>query len=184
MTFPSPFPSKLSPSPYVEKLASAPPDYLLRIPNIPHKTLPYKPSYYFFYGTLSDPNKLKEILKLPELPELRNAQLVGYSLAWWGQYRALVDGPPGNIVTGSVFLVPSKEDEDRLAYYETDAYEVKPCAISVNDDQEPRTATGKTFKYAGDAAALDAKKFDKELWEKRMGIALPKSWNQKATGGR
>lgn len=163
MSFPSLFPSIESPSPYLQKLKSAPPDTFLNVDTTPVQPQQYEPTYYFFYGTLTKPKILKEISNLPEELVFRPAQIVGYSLTWWGQYRALIDGPQGNVVDGLVFLVPTKEAEDRLARYETDAYEVAYCNITFTDNVEPHRVSGKTFRYAGDAKALAAGKFDRSL---------------------
>lgn len=182
MPLPSSFPSIESPSPYLQKLKSAPPDHFPNVDTTPIQPQPYEPSYYFFYGTLTKPNILKEIIGLPEEPIFRPAKIVGYSLTWWGQYRALIGGPQGNVIDGLVFLVPTKEAEDRLARYETDAYEVAYCNITFTDDVEPHSVSGKTFRYAGDAKALVAGKFDRSLWEKRMGTSLPGVWNRNEAG--
>jgi hypothetical protein len=52
-----------------------------------------------------DPALLSEILGLPEKPRLRPAMLLSYSPKLWGQYPALVDGPPGAVVEGRVYDV-------------------------------------------------------------------------------
>lgn len=173
-------PYESSPSPYIEKVASAQPNYLLNMPATSFKPETYKPTWYFFYGTLARPDTLRHILGLQTSPAMRKAQVEGYSLAMWGQYRALIDGPQRNIVRGSAFLVAT-QDEDRLAYYETNAYEIAPCVITFTDDAEPRSTRGNTFIYAGDASAIQAGRFDRSLWEKQMGISLPKKWNRQTS---
>jgi Gamma-glutamyl cyclotransferase, AIG2-like len=55
---------------------------------------------YFFYGTLSDPSLLAEILSLDEAPALQPSKIVGYSLKLWSQYPALVDGHTGEEIQG------------------------------------------------------------------------------------
>lgn len=137
---------------------------------------PYKPVYYFFYGTLTQPKILSHILDLEEQPVLRPAKLTGYALARWGQYRALVDGEPGEEVTGHASLVHSAEDELKLARYETDAYEAVPCGIWFTDGGALTKEQGITFKYAGDDEALKEGRFDRKLWEVRMGVRLPGKW--------
>ncbi|OJJ46434.1 hypothetical protein ASPZODRAFT_66068, partial [Penicilliopsis zonata CBS 506.65] len=53
------------------------------------------PLYYFFYGTLTSPATLQHILDLPTEPTLRKGKVIGYALAKWGDYPALIDGTPG-----------------------------------------------------------------------------------------
>lgn len=137
---------------------------------------PRKPVYYFFYGTLTEPKILSHILDLKEPPVLRPAKLIGYSLTSWGQYRALIDGSPGEEVTGYAYLVGSVDDELKLARYETNAYEPAHCRIRFMDEQNPAQEFGMTFKYAGDDEALKAGRFDRKLWELQMGTRLPDRW--------
>jgi hypothetical protein len=108
-------------------------------------------------------------------PVLLPAKIFGYELANWGQYRTLVDGNPGAEIAGCAYLVQSAEDESRLVYYETNAYIVAPCKIHFLDgSQQP--VEGRTFKYAGNAEALKAGRFDRVLWERQMGQRLPSRW--------
>lgn len=142
---------------------------------------PYRPTYYFFYGTLTRPEILSHILDLEQQPILRPAKLTGYALADWGQYRALVEGEPGQEVAGYAYLVQSIEDGLRLARYETDAYEAVPCDIRFTDGQEPAREHGMVFRYAGDDEALKAGRFDRKLWELRMGARLPGRWRARGS---
>ncbi|KAK2604351.1 hypothetical protein N8I77_007290 [Diaporthe amygdali] len=137
---------------------------------------PYKPKYYFFYGTLTQPDILKHILDLQEEPVLRPAKITGYALTDWGQYRMLVDGRPGQEVTGHAYVVQLLEDERKLARYEPSAYEVAPCQMQFAEGRDPAHGDGMTFKYAGDDEALMAGRFDQKLWELQMGTRLPEKW--------
>ncbi|KAI7780848.1 hypothetical protein LA080_015531 [Diaporthe eres] len=131
---------------------------------------------YFFYGTLTEPKILSHILDLTKPPVLRPAKLTGYALTHWGQYRALIDGEPGQELTGYAYLVGSINDELKLARYETNAYEPVQCRIRFTDGQSPAQEHGMTFKYAGDDEALKAGRFDRKLWELQMGTRLPDKW--------
>lgn len=153
-----------------------PADYLTRPIDKPLLEKPYKPIYYFFYGTLTQSKILRHVLDLQEEPVLRPAKLIGYALTNWGQYRALVNGKPGQEVTGYAYVVQSVEDELKLARYETNAYEATSCRIRFTDGREPAQEYGMTFKYAGDDEALKAGRFDRKLWELQMGTRLPEKW--------
>ncbi|GKZ26587.1 hypothetical protein AbraIFM66951_002814 [Aspergillus brasiliensis] len=146
-------------------------------PSAPSDTLsqqdnPTYPIYYFFYGTLTSPTQVKRILDLPEEPHLRKAEVTGYAIAKWGDYPALINGNQRQVITGSAYLVKSKEEARKLASYETNAYEVADCIIFFKDEQEPDKAGGKVFVYAGDAQALLEGRFDRKLWGKQMGGRL------------
>jgi hypothetical protein len=132
--------------------------------------------HYFFYGTLANPGILKGVLDLKTEPILRSAKIHSYELTNWGQYRALIDGKPNSVVTGSAYIVESAEHEHKLAYYETNAYTVTSCKIHFTDRQDEDSVVGRTFKYAGDTQALKEGRFDRMLWEKRMGRRLPEKW--------
>lgn len=124
---------------------------------------------YFFYGTLSDPSFLSEVLGLSEKPTLRPAKLVGYSLKLWGQYPALVDGPTGATVEGMVYEVRSEKHGERLADYETKAYTAAPCLICFTDGKNPDEVSGTTFKYVGNPLDISEGQFDLTVWLQRMG---------------
>ena len=139
----------------------------------PPTTQEYISTYFFFYGTLTNPSILSGVLNLPtdSAPVLHPAKIHGFELANWGQYLALVDGIPDAEVAGCAYLVESAEHEYKLAYYETNAYALTSCEICFVDGEE-EAVEGRTFKYAGDAQALREGRFDRVLWERRMGREL------------
>lgn len=156
-----------------------PEDYLTKSNMEPYQEPTYKPTFYFFYGSLIQPEILRHIQDIPKDQDikLRPAKLIGYSLSNWGQYKALVDGEPGEEVRGQAYFVTSIEDKYKLARYETTAYKAKKCIIFFEDGMEPgEEVEGMTFKYAGDGQALKEGRFDRVLWEMQMGTRLPDSW--------
>lgn len=112
------------------------------------------PVWYFFYGTLQDPEKLRSIFggSPDESYALRQAKLSGGKLTEWGnKYKALIDAPATlcessgeGIVDGKAFLVRTKDHEDALRLYETKAYEVVRCTIVFEDGGD---VAGCTFRY-------------------------------------
>lgn len=106
------------------------------------------PVWYFFYGTLGDPDVLKRLLGVVD-PIYRPASVAGGKLIeWGGKYKALIDAPgPGLAVEGVAFMVESEEVEDALRCYETDKYEVVRCEIGMKDDES--VAKGLTFRFVG-----------------------------------
>ncbi|KAI9711407.1 MAG: hypothetical protein M1828_001923 [Chrysothrix sp. TS-e1954] len=154
------------------KLASAHPDwetqYLASLKGSPPRD-PFVPGgWYFLFGTLRDPSMLSEILDLPSAPQLRPAYMIGYTRRKWGQYPALVDGPCGSTVQGSAFYVPDENAAAKLAYYETDNYQYKPCNIRF-DDGAPDVIRGFTFMFAGNVNDLSDGDFDLDTWLRQMG---------------
>jgi len=107
------------------------------------------PVWYFFYGTLADLPRLKSILSLDESsdPILYPACLIGGKFQTWGggKYNALVDAPYGGRVEGSAYQVITEEHEDLLSLYETDAYEIVRCDLSICNEVVP----GCTFRFIG-----------------------------------
>ncbi|KAF2145927.1 uncharacterized protein K452DRAFT_192456, partial [Aplosporella prunicola CBS 121167] len=92
------------------------------------------PVYYFFYGTLAEPQWLKRILNLPEMPILKRATIHGGTLKMWGPYKALINGP--ETIQGWAYLVQNKKHETRLCEYETPNYEVVRCKIRFEEEGE------------------------------------------------
>ena len=137
------------------------------------------PVWYFFYGTLADPDVLSKHVDLCDGRQLLPASIQGGKLRTWGRkYRALVDDfsrRPAT-VSGKAFLVLSKEEEENLRFYEGEKYEVVRCEISFTklsngcedagevprefnrmDGQGgvSRSVMGLTFRFAGDERELD-----------------------------
>ena len=136
-------------------------------PHYPHGAPPepWKPTHFFFYGSLMDDQQLKKVLRLHSLPVLRPASVIGYSIKLWGPYPALVDGPPGNVVNGVVYEVQKEEHEKRLSYYETDAYRCVSCSINGEGGEQ---VSGKTYVWADDPndEDLSVGSFDFEAWKR------------------
>ncbi|KAK8017389.1 hypothetical protein PG993_013715 [Apiospora rasikravindrae] len=145
------------PSQYLANLEAAGEDAIQQILTAPHSPPPppqYEPIHYFSYGTLTNPGVLANVLGIEQAPLLRPAKIIGYSLTNWGDYKALIDGKPGEEVVGAACEITSADHEHKLAYYETSAYFLAPCLMDFTDGQEPAQVSGNTFMYAGDAVAL------------------------------
>ncbi|KAJ5173223.1 hypothetical protein N7492_005816 [Penicillium capsulatum] len=149
-------------TPYEAMLRSASPDYLTNIVEERIELPPEYPAYYFFYRTLTKPEALQRIIDLPEKPKLRQAKVIGYALAKWGDYPALIDGESGQEIPGSAYMVQTEEEAKKLARYETSDEEAH-CLIYFDDNEELMEVSGKTFVYAGDAKALLEQRFDRKL---------------------
>ncbi|KIW39798.1 uncharacterized protein PV06_08382 [Exophiala oligosperma] len=109
------------------------------------------PVWYFFYGTLADPDVLSRQLGLEEAPHYVPAKVSGGRVRTWAaKYKALVDAP-GEEVPGSAFLVQSASQEDALRFYETDKYEVVRCKITTQTE----VLDGLTFRFDGSEDDLD-----------------------------
>lgn len=158
------------------KVLQAPEDYFF---NMSHDSkLPRKPfaapiGPYFVYGTLRNHHMLSEILSLKDIPVLRPARVYGYACKLWGQYPALEDGHPGNVINGSVYHVSSQDAADRLAEYETDNYRAVPCFIEYADQEEPQTDHGFTFLFCGNPKDLTNGTFHLDAWLNLMGRQPP-----------
>ncbi|RDW61781.1 gamma-glutamylcyclotransferase family protein [Aspergillus mulundensis] len=124
---------------------------------------------YFFYGTLSEPSLLSEILKLDTVPHLRPARITGYAVRMWGAYPALVsvhkqnddsafesDGDPDSVVTGFVYRVETVQHAERLALYDARNYRPEPCLITYADaygdwkELVEERELGWVFRFVGD----------------------------------
>lgn len=139
--------------------------------NLEHQTLNSPPSrmqrkskqWYFFYGSLMDRTQLQRVLGLRYRPRnLVPAEIVGYHVQMWGQYPALIDGPPGNVVKGMAYEVEGREDKDKLAAYETNNYKEHKCSIRLEGGAQ---LSGTTFEWAGDMDELKDGSFDLKDWQ-------------------
>ncbi|KAJ5095209.1 hypothetical protein N7532_007500 [Penicillium argentinense] len=112
---------------------------------------------YFFYGTLSDPTMLRDVLGLESEPQLRPATITGYECK--GAKK---------VVYGDVYHVETKGQAERLASYETDHYRVDPCRINYTDGDEPEDDFGYVFKFVSNVRDLSDSTFDLGTWLKRV----------------
>jgi hypothetical protein len=69
----------------------------------------YTPKPFFFYGSLTDPLRLQEVLQLPTPPVLKPATEKSYKIMLWGQYPALVDGSNNSYVDGRAYVVETEQ---------------------------------------------------------------------------
>lgn len=129
-------------------------------PSLPPYT--YTPMPFFFYGSLTDPLRLQEVLRLAALPVFQPASVQCYKIMLWGQYPALVRGQINNHVDGMAFVVETEEQENMLKYYETDAYRIEGTRISVDG----KVVIGRTFVWASDPTELEEGTWSLEEWKK------------------
>lgn len=143
-----------------------------------------------------DPSMLKDILELDVLPQMRPATIIGYRLKSWGQYPALVDGEPGEVVSGMVWKVAMTSHANRLIEHETRSYSVKPVTIFFTDpngldvvindhnSSEVESEYGRTFMFTAHESELSDDKFDLDVWLKRMGRTPRKATTVKEDSGK
>ncbi|TAQ88340.1 hypothetical protein B7494_g3354 [Chlorociboria aeruginascens] len=89
---------------------------------------------FFFYGTLTDPLRLQDVLQLPTPRVLKPARVTSLKIMLWGQYPALVNGPHNSYVDGVAYLVETKEQQDMLEYCNTDIYNPEGVLITVEEE--------------------------------------------------
>ncbi|KAJ8130551.1 hypothetical protein O1611_g3077 [Lasiodiplodia mahajangana] len=108
----------------------------------------FEPFYFFFYGSLQIPTVLGPVVADPyrdstsgtddpedDVPDntityLKNASIKGWKVRMWGPYPALVPADDGT-VRGAAWLCEKPEYVPRLESYESDAYRMAYCDISV-----------------------------------------------------
>jgi hypothetical protein len=122
----------------------------------------YIPKPFFFYGSLTDPLRLQEILQLPAPPVLKPARVKSWKIMLWGQYPALADGPNDSYVDGMAYVIDTEQQQKMLEHYETDVYSVEGIRITVEGKEVP----GRTFKWADDLTELTEGTWSLEEWEK------------------
>ena len=136
--------------------------------SLPNTALPsdppedsFKPSYFFFYGTLQDPIRLTAILRLAHEPLLHPARVTGYVRKRWGPYPVLLPSPTDSSdetavaapthIYGSAFVVEKSEDVVRLQAYETSHYKPGRCQIELDGGE---VVSGWTFVWDADEGIL------------------------------
>lgn len=130
----------------------------------------FRPTFFFFYGTLMDPEVLQQILSLDELPRIEKATITKFKIKMWGIYPALVGACDG-VVTGTIWQVANVDQFIRLARYETSAY--TPCEVEIMR-QDGEIEHGKSFRWAGDPNSSDLEEgsFSLDLYQVHFKPAL------------
>lgn len=121
------------------------PQNRLRVDEAPRPLQSEYPVWYFFYGTLADPEVLSRVLATSCEPVYRSAEVRGGRLDDWGAYKALVDDERG-VVSGRAFCVKNEDQEDTLRVYETHNYEVVRCLIEM-EGFAGMSVKGLTFRF-------------------------------------
>jgi gamma-glutamylcyclotransferase (GGCT)/AIG2-like uncharacterized protein YtfP len=125
----------------------------------------FRPCYFFFYGSLMDPEVLWAISKAPEEPKTEKAWIVGFKIKMWGIYPALVPSPDRR-VAGICWKLEDLSQLLNLQRYETDRYTPRPCTIYTESGDT--VYDGQTFFWAGDPESqeLEDGTFDFERYKK------------------
>jgi hypothetical protein len=128
-----------------------------------------QPGYFFFYGSLMDPEVLQAVLELPDLPAVEGARIKGYQIRMWGIYPALVSSTDSTKeIMGTFWKVINHLQVYRLCLYETDAYKTVP--VSLITDAGDVIEDARTFVWAGEAESSDLENgtFDMERYQKHF----------------
>ncbi|KAH4844673.1 hypothetical protein HBH75_190530 [Parastagonospora nodorum] len=126
---------------------------------------PFQPCHMFFYGSLIDPEVIQAILNLAELPTTKPAIISGFRIKLRGMYPALVPSASG-LVNGTVYKVDTEEHFNRLAAYESPAYDWVKCDATLEDSTV--LPNYRTFCWAEipDSNELEEGSFDLRRYQK------------------
>lgn len=121
----------------------------VHVPQKP-RVRPATPSWYFFYGTLTNPKRLSEVAELDEQPTMTKAKIIRSSLKYFGHYPVLCTG--NATVDGVAWFVPTSSIIERIRQYESDAYKEYPKFIELENGDE---ILAMTFIWNGDEEDLE-----------------------------
>lgn len=126
---------------------------------------PFKPCFFFFYGSLMDPEVLQAVLGLLEVPVVEEGWVTGFAMKMWGIYPALIPRKGGKVF-GMVWKVNAQSHFLRFMEYETSAYTWCSCDIELSNGETLRDC--RTFYWAGDpdSKELEEGKFDLQRYQK------------------
>ncbi|KAI1122920.1 hypothetical protein F5Y10DRAFT_252989 [Nemania abortiva] len=151
----------------------------------------FKPFYFFFYGSLQVRNVLNRVCVIrkrglfgvPQLvdeePEestyIENAHITGWTMKMWGPYPALIPDDNG-AVSGVAWLCEKPEYVGRLESYESSAYRMAFCDISVPSADGSGVEiirNARTFVSTLNADELEDGEFDLSAYRK---TTMAKAW--------
>ncbi|KAI1082261.1 hypothetical protein F5B20DRAFT_532748 [Whalleya microplaca] len=127
----------------------------------------FEPFYFFFYGSLQDPNTLRLVCKLRSTPILAPASIKDWRIMVWGPFPALVPQRENEDieVKGMYWKCEKPQHVVDLAYYESDNYRLQHCKITTEDGQV--LENGRTFVFDGDESDLEEAKWSLEKYLSR-----------------
>jgi hypothetical protein len=119
-------------------------------------------AWYFFYGTLKDPELLRELLELTQTPRLTPARIHGYNVKYFGVYPATVRADvadlaqpgmfaPSVFLDGAAWFVPTAEAAWSLRQHEDKHY--KDTAVEIEFKDKPGVL-GRMFEWNAEAKLL------------------------------
>lgn len=117
------------------------------------------PCHLFFYGTLQDEGVLGGLLGLDLKPAFRPATITGWKLKKWLFYPTLVPGSD-EVVKGLVWECTSLDHLLSLQSYETQAYHLRPVAITLENGEVLENGHAFTWSGAADESDLTEGSFD------------------------
>ncbi|KAJ8122583.1 hypothetical protein ONZ43_g1259 [Nemania bipapillata] len=147
----------------------------------------FEPFYFFFYGSLQVRNVLHRVIGLRSnifsrsscdmssdepketAPFLENASIQGWKIKMWGPYPALVPAAADEAVQGTAWLCDKPEYVPRLCTYESDAYRMAYCDVSVpaaDGNGVEVIKNARTFVSDLDDEDLEDGEFDLEGYQK------------------
>ncbi|KAF2495634.1 hypothetical protein BU16DRAFT_510590 [Lophium mytilinum] len=136
----------------------------------------FTPCFFFFYGSLMDPELLQTVLGLPEAPVVRDCWVEGFSTKMWGIYPTLIPRERGK-VPGTTSKINEMSHFLRLQEYEGSAYTWCTCDIELGNGE---TIPGcRTFCWAGDPQSQDLEEgtFDLARYQKYFKASVVrKDW--------
>jgi gamma-glutamylcyclotransferase (GGCT)/AIG2-like uncharacterized protein YtfP len=141
------------------------------VPQMPHAR-PATSSWYFFYGTLTDPKRLAQIAELDEEPTMTKAKVCRSRLKYFGHYPVLCIG--NGIVDGVAWFVPTSDIVERIREYESDAYKEYPKFVELENGEE---ILAMTFVWNGDQEDLE----DEDWQTRQRGSSSEKASTSKKT---
>ncbi|CAJ2509816.1 Uu.00g057160.m01.CDS01 [Anthostomella pinea] len=101
----------------------------------------FEPFWFFFYGSLQLPRVLARVCWLDrkgdeELVMRKGASIGGWKIMLWGPFPALVPSADEARVQGMAWKCERPEHLAALASYETDAYRLEYCKVTIESSDE------------------------------------------------
>ena len=108
-----------------------------------------RPAWYFFNGTLVDPEFRQTIAELETRPVVVPAKVRNKKIKYWAYFKAMIEGD--ETVSGVACHILTADAVERLRTFETDAYTDEWIDIELEDG---RVLRGRTFMSSWDPNSL------------------------------
>ncbi|PLB42165.1 uncharacterized protein BDW47DRAFT_97975 [Aspergillus candidus] len=120
-------------------------------PMVQQEDRPFREKWFFFYGPMTGPAVLKQLLNRSQMSALPHAMIFGHKILHWGDLPVAIQMGAENAVGGVVCKIVSQDELDWLEGYMTRIFQVDGCMAWLDNHSQ---VSGFVFVWDGEMSLL------------------------------